>query len=119
MCLSFLFSGSPQDQLPSDLRGVPPIPKPFFRAQIERALRTDSRAASHPHHQKIRRQAVACLATPYAIGPCPTCLLADHKPAKRDLSISGEFVAIRASGRFGSVVTYRSDLKVPAKFWES
>jgi two-component SAPR family response regulator len=35
----FVFvSGSPQDQLPSNLRDVPFIPKPFFRAQIERAL---------------------------------------------------------------------------------
>jgi DNA-binding LytR/AlgR family response regulator len=35
----FVFvSGSPQDQLPSGLRDVPFIPKPFFRAQIERAL---------------------------------------------------------------------------------
>ena len=35
----FVFiSGSPQDQLPSDLRSVPFIPKPFSQAQIERVL---------------------------------------------------------------------------------
>jgi CheY-like chemotaxis protein len=35
----FVFvSGSPQDQLPSDLHTVPFISKPFFPAQIERAL---------------------------------------------------------------------------------
>jgi CheY-like chemotaxis protein len=35
----FVFvSGSPQDQLPFELRSVPFIPKPFFPAQIERAL---------------------------------------------------------------------------------
>jgi hypothetical protein len=37
----FVFvSGSPQEQLPlpSDLRGVPFIPKPFYPAQIERVL---------------------------------------------------------------------------------
>jgi two-component SAPR family response regulator len=35
----FVFiSGSPQDQLPSDLRSVPFIPKPFYPAQIERVL---------------------------------------------------------------------------------
>jgi two-component SAPR family response regulator len=36
----FVFvSGSPQEQLPSDLRNVPFIPKPFYPAQIERVLR--------------------------------------------------------------------------------
>ena len=35
----FVFiSGSPQEQLPSDLRSVPFIPKPFYPAQIERVL---------------------------------------------------------------------------------
>jgi two-component SAPR family response regulator len=35
----FVFiSGSPQEQLPSDLRSVPFIPKPFYKAQIEHAL---------------------------------------------------------------------------------
>ena len=35
----FVFiSGSPQEQLPSDLRGAPFIPKPFYPAQIERVL---------------------------------------------------------------------------------
>ena len=35
----FVFiSGSPQDQLPFDLRSAPFIPKPFYPAQIERAL---------------------------------------------------------------------------------
>ena len=35
----FVFiSGSPQEQLPSDLRGAPFIPKPFHSAQIERVL---------------------------------------------------------------------------------
>jgi two-component SAPR family response regulator len=35
----FVFiSGSPQDQLPADLRSVPFIPKPFHPAQIERVL---------------------------------------------------------------------------------
>ena len=35
----FVFiSGSPQEQLPSELRGVPFIPKPFRPAQIERIL---------------------------------------------------------------------------------
>jgi DNA-binding response OmpR family regulator len=35
----FVFvSGSPQDQLPIDLRSVPFIPKPFYAAQIESAL---------------------------------------------------------------------------------
>jgi CheY-like chemotaxis protein len=35
----FVFiSGSPQDQLPSDLRAAPFLSKPFFPAQIERAL---------------------------------------------------------------------------------
>jgi two-component SAPR family response regulator len=35
----FVFiSGSPQGQLPSDLRTVPFIPKPFYSAQIERVL---------------------------------------------------------------------------------
>jgi two-component SAPR family response regulator len=32
-------SGSPQEQLPSDLRTAPFIPKPFYKAQIERVLR--------------------------------------------------------------------------------
>ena len=32
-------SASPQEELPSELRSVPFIPKPFFRAQIERVLR--------------------------------------------------------------------------------
>ena len=32
-------SGSPLEQLPSDLRAVPFIPKPFYKAQIERVLR--------------------------------------------------------------------------------
>ena len=31
-------SGSPQDQLPVELRSVPFIPKPFYAAQIEHAL---------------------------------------------------------------------------------
>jgi CheY-like chemotaxis protein len=31
-------SGSPQEELPSDLRSAPFIPKPFYPAQIERAL---------------------------------------------------------------------------------
>jgi two-component SAPR family response regulator len=31
-------SSSPQDQLPLELRSVPFIPKPFYAAQIERAL---------------------------------------------------------------------------------
>jgi two-component SAPR family response regulator len=31
-------SGSSQEQLPSDLRGVPFIPKPCYPAQIERVL---------------------------------------------------------------------------------
>ena len=31
-------SGSPQEQLPSDLRSVPFIPKPCYPAQIERVL---------------------------------------------------------------------------------
>lgn len=35
----FVFvSGSPQEQLPSALRTAPFIPKPFYPAQIERAL---------------------------------------------------------------------------------
>jgi len=35
----FVFiSGSPQEQLPADLRSVPFIPKPFHPAQIERVL---------------------------------------------------------------------------------
>ena len=35
----FVFvSGSPQDQLPFELRSVPFIPKPFHAAQIEHAL---------------------------------------------------------------------------------
>ena len=35
----FVFiSGSPQEELPSDLRSVPFIPKPFYPAQIESAL---------------------------------------------------------------------------------
>ena len=35
----FVFiSGSPQEQLPSDLRSVPFIHKPFYPAQIERVL---------------------------------------------------------------------------------
>ena len=35
----FVFvSGSPQDQLPFDLRTVPFVSKPFFPAQIERVL---------------------------------------------------------------------------------
>jgi CheY-like chemotaxis protein len=35
----FVFvSGSPQDQLPSDLRAVPFISKPLFPAQVERVL---------------------------------------------------------------------------------
>ena len=35
----FVFvSGSPQDQLPLELRSVPFIPKPFYPAQIERVL---------------------------------------------------------------------------------
>ena len=35
----FVFvSGSPQEELPSDLRSVPFIPKPFHAAQIESAL---------------------------------------------------------------------------------
>jgi hypothetical protein len=35
----FVFvSGSPQEQLPSDLRSVPFIPKAFNPAQIERVL---------------------------------------------------------------------------------
>ena len=35
----FVFvSGSPQDQLPVELRSVPFIPKPFHAAQIESAL---------------------------------------------------------------------------------
>jgi len=35
----FVFiSGSPQEQLPSDLRSVPFISKPFYPAQIERVL---------------------------------------------------------------------------------
>jgi CheY-like chemotaxis protein len=35
----FVFvSGSPQDQLPSDLRTVPFISKPLFPAQVERVL---------------------------------------------------------------------------------
>jgi CheY-like chemotaxis protein len=32
-------SGSPQEELPSDLRSAPFIPKPFCPAQIERLLR--------------------------------------------------------------------------------
>jgi hypothetical protein len=36
----FVFiSGSPQEQLPFDLRTVPFIPKPFYSAQIECVLR--------------------------------------------------------------------------------
>jgi|HubBroStandDraft_6_1064221.scaffolds.fasta_scaffold583722_1 CheY-like chemotaxis protein len=31
-------SGSPQEQMPSSLRSVPFISKPFYKAQIERAL---------------------------------------------------------------------------------
>ena len=31
-------SGSPQEQLPSDLRSMPFIPKPCYPAQIERVL---------------------------------------------------------------------------------
>jgi CheY-like chemotaxis protein len=31
-------SASPQEHLPSDLRSAPFIPKPFYKAQIERAL---------------------------------------------------------------------------------
>jgi len=31
-------SGSRQEELPSDLRSAPFIPKPFYPAQIERAL---------------------------------------------------------------------------------
>ena len=35
----FVFiSGSPQEELPSGLRSVPFIPKPFYPAQIERVL---------------------------------------------------------------------------------
>jgi CheY-like chemotaxis protein len=35
----FVFvSGSPQDQLPVELRSAPFIPKPFYAAQIESAL---------------------------------------------------------------------------------
>jgi two-component SAPR family response regulator len=35
----FVFiSGSPQEQLPADLRSAPFIPKPFHPAQIERVL---------------------------------------------------------------------------------
>ncbi|MGH6794798.1 MAG: hypothetical protein ACREDD_08760 [Methylocella sp.] len=35
----FVFiSGSPQEQLPSDLRSVPFIPKPFCKAEIEHVL---------------------------------------------------------------------------------
>jgi CheY-like chemotaxis protein len=35
----FVFvSGSPQDQLPFELRGAPFIPKPYYPAQIESAL---------------------------------------------------------------------------------
>jgi two-component SAPR family response regulator len=35
----FVFvSGSPQEQLPFDLRSVPFIPKPFYPAQIKRVL---------------------------------------------------------------------------------
>jgi hypothetical protein len=35
----FVFlSGSPQDQLPVELRSVPFIPKPFYAAQFEWAL---------------------------------------------------------------------------------
>jgi hypothetical protein len=33
-----VISGSPQEQLPSDLRSAPFIPKPFYPAQIERVL---------------------------------------------------------------------------------
>jgi two-component SAPR family response regulator len=36
----FFISGSPQEQLPSDLRNAPFIPKPFYAAQIERVLQT-------------------------------------------------------------------------------
>jgi hypothetical protein len=35
----FVFvSGSPQEELPFDLRSAPFIPKPFYPAQIERVL---------------------------------------------------------------------------------
>jgi two-component SAPR family response regulator len=43
----FIFvSGSPQNELPSDLHAVPVISKPFSSAQIERALRALSRPMS-------------------------------------------------------------------------
>jgi DNA-binding LytR/AlgR family response regulator len=46
----FVFvSGSPQNQLPFELRSVPFIPKPFHAAQIESALRLSQKSVSHVH----------------------------------------------------------------------
>ena len=44
-------SGSPQDQLPLNLRSAPFIPKPFYPAQIERALQISQAR----HHVPDRR----------------------------------------------------------------
>jgi DNA-binding response OmpR family regulator len=53
----FVFvSGSPQDQLPSELRSVPFIPKPFYAAQIEWALQAI--AANQRQTYKIQGEAV-------------------------------------------------------------
>jgi hypothetical protein len=59
----FVFiSGSPQEELPSDLRSMPFISKPFYPAQIERGCRLSKTNLHFPGESQVRRE-YPCTAT--------------------------------------------------------